>query len=155
PLGYHSPLDPELAAEGGMCKVAVRSTFAPGAVTVTAASPGLASGTATFTTIALGTSAVVRPAAFSNKGLSSPIVKIEAVATTIRYYIGNRSLVGIEILDASGRMITMVSGSKQERGWHVLPLSDESRGGRTAAGLYVVRCMVDGVAYVKRVAIVR
>jgi hypothetical protein len=49
---WHSPGDPNLNAEGGMCKVAVKSTFAPGTVTVTATAAGLASGTATFTTVA-------------------------------------------------------------------------------------------------------
>jgi hypothetical protein len=48
PLGYHAPGDPELQAEGGMCKIAVRAQFTPGTVTVTATSPGLKSGTATF-----------------------------------------------------------------------------------------------------------
>jgi fibronectin type 3 domain-containing protein len=45
---YHSPGDPELQAEGGMTRVAVRSQFTPGTVTVTATAPGLASGSATF-----------------------------------------------------------------------------------------------------------
>jgi hypothetical protein len=48
PLTYHAPGDPELQAEGGMCKVAVRAQFTPGMVTVTASSPGLRSGSATF-----------------------------------------------------------------------------------------------------------
>jgi hypothetical protein len=48
PVSYHAPGDPELQAEGGMCKVAVRAQFAAGTVTVTATSPGLGSGTATF-----------------------------------------------------------------------------------------------------------
>ena len=51
PLNYHAPGDPELDAEAGLMKVAVRSTFAPGTVTVTAASPNLTSATATFTTV--------------------------------------------------------------------------------------------------------
>jgi beta-galactosidase len=45
---WHGPGDPELLAEGGMCMVAVRSQFTTGTVTVTATSPGLAQGTATF-----------------------------------------------------------------------------------------------------------
>ena len=53
PLNYHAPGDPELQAEGGMMKVAVRSTFVPGGVTVRASSPGLISGTATFQTVAV------------------------------------------------------------------------------------------------------
>ena len=53
PLSYHAPEDPELQAEGGLMKVAVRSTFTPGTVTVTASSPGLAAGSATFQTVAV------------------------------------------------------------------------------------------------------
>jgi hypothetical protein len=48
PLTYHSPGDPELQAEGGLCKVAVKAQFTPGTVTVTATSPGLGMGSATF-----------------------------------------------------------------------------------------------------------
>jgi hypothetical protein len=48
PVTYHSPGDPELSAEGGMCKVAVKAQFTPGMVTVTATSPGLGMGTASF-----------------------------------------------------------------------------------------------------------
>jgi hypothetical protein len=48
PATYHAPGDPELQAEGGMCKVAVRAQFTPGMVTVTATSPGLGMGTASF-----------------------------------------------------------------------------------------------------------
>ena len=51
PLGYHAPGDPELQAEGGLMKVAVRSTFTPGEITVTATSPGLGSGIAKFMTV--------------------------------------------------------------------------------------------------------
>jgi hypothetical protein len=52
PQGYHSPGDPNLSAEGGLAKVAVRAQFTPGTVTVTASAPGLKSGTATFTVVA-------------------------------------------------------------------------------------------------------
>jgi hypothetical protein len=48
PVTYHSPGDPELSAEGGMCKVAVKAQFTPGTVTVTATSPGLGMGTTSF-----------------------------------------------------------------------------------------------------------
>ena len=49
---YHSPGDHELTAEGGMCKVAVRSTFTAGTVTVNANSPGLCQGTASYNVVA-------------------------------------------------------------------------------------------------------
>src|ERR1700744_2346925 len=50
--GYHAPGDPNLSAEGGLAKVAVRAQFTPGTVTVTASSNGLKSGTATFNVVA-------------------------------------------------------------------------------------------------------
>ena len=48
---YHSPGDPELQVEGGMTRIALRSQFSPGSVTVTATSPGLTSGSASFTIV--------------------------------------------------------------------------------------------------------
>ena len=47
PLSYHAPGDPELQAEGGLMRVAVRTTFTPGAITVRVTSPGLLPGQAT------------------------------------------------------------------------------------------------------------
>ena len=48
-INYHAPGDPELAAEGGLAKIALGSQFTAGSVTVTATSPGLTTGTASFT----------------------------------------------------------------------------------------------------------
>ena len=48
PIGYHAPGSPELQFEGGLTKIALRSQFTAGAVTVTATAPGLKSGTATY-----------------------------------------------------------------------------------------------------------
>lgn len=48
PLGYHAPGDPELSAEGGMTKIALRSQFQLGTVTVTATSPGLGNGMVSY-----------------------------------------------------------------------------------------------------------
>lgn len=49
---FHSPGDPELNFEGGLTKVALRSSFTPGTVTVTASAPGLASGSVELTSVA-------------------------------------------------------------------------------------------------------
>ena len=49
---FHSPGDPELNFEGGLQKIALRSTFTPGTVTVTASAPGLASGSVTLSSTA-------------------------------------------------------------------------------------------------------
>ncbi len=48
---FHSPGDPELNFEGGLQKIALRSTFTPGTVTVTASAPGLTSSTVTLTSV--------------------------------------------------------------------------------------------------------
>ena len=50
---YHSPGDPELQVEGGMTRIALRSQFTPGTVTVTATAPGLTSGSVSFPIVAV------------------------------------------------------------------------------------------------------
>jgi hypothetical protein len=53
PYGFfHAPGDPELNFEGGLQKIALRSTFTPGTVTVTATAPGLASASVQLTSVA-------------------------------------------------------------------------------------------------------
>ncbi|BCG02470.1 hypothetical protein PPGU19_070380 (plasmid) [Paraburkholderia sp. PGU19] len=51
PQGYHAPGDPNLSAEGGMAKVAVRTQFTTGTVTVTVTSPNLGSASASFNVV--------------------------------------------------------------------------------------------------------
>lgn len=46
-LGYHSPGDPELQAEGGLMRIVARTTFTPGDIKVTVTSPGLQPGSCT------------------------------------------------------------------------------------------------------------
>lgn len=53
PISFHSPGDPNLFAEAGQIGVAVRSTFHPGTVTVTATAEGLDTGTLTFETVGI------------------------------------------------------------------------------------------------------
>jgi len=50
---YHSPGDPELQVEGGLTRIALRSQFTAGTVTVTATAPGLASGSVSFPIVAV------------------------------------------------------------------------------------------------------
>ena len=49
---FHSPGDPELNFEGGLQKIALRSTFTSGTVTVTASAPGLISGSVQLASVA-------------------------------------------------------------------------------------------------------
>ncbi|MDF2540557.1 MAG: outer rane adhesin like protein [Herbinix sp.] len=50
PMNYRAPGDPQLEAEGGLMKVAIRTGFTSGTVAVTASAEGLSSGTVSFTT---------------------------------------------------------------------------------------------------------
>ena len=158
PLGYHSPLDPELAAEGGMCKVAVRSTFTPGTVTITATSPGLGQGTATYTvnpvpagpTSVIGKTLSVSPAAM-------PAFKVDVTGGVMRYFIGKPADIAIEVLSVNGRVIKHVPASRQGAGWHPVQLRGTAAvGGSKGNGVYFVRCSVDGkYLSVNRMVLVR
>jgi beta-galactosidase len=73
---FHSPGDPELNFEGGLQKIALRSTFMPGTVTVTASAPGLQSGSVTLSS--------VTPPASSQSQSEAPVIIVPPVnvATT-------------------------------------------------------------------------
>jgi beta-galactosidase len=151
PLGYHSPLDKELAIEGGMCKVAVRTTFTPGTVTITATSPNLGTGTTSFDVVALDGTPVRRPAAFLTSRSDVPRIEIESFGGALRYFVSSPCLVSFDILNAGGKVVRRVAGSNQGQGWHIL----QPKGSREIAGngIHFVRCSVNGNALVKRVCI--
>jgi len=152
PLTYHSPLDPELAIEGGMCKVAVRTTFTTGTVTVTAKSTGLGDGTVSFPVVGLPGTSVQRPASFTISQGGMPILKVETVGGMLRYYISDPAFVSFEILNAAGRVLNKVSPSIQKQGWHPLQLSSMSSGHDAAGnGIYFVRASINGSTSVKRI----
>ena len=151
PLGYHSPLDPELAAEGGQCKVAVRSTFTTGTVTVTATSSGLGQGTASYTVYPVDQALSVNKAPVPEK----PVWKPSAYAVfvngrTVRYSVSAAVAVAVEVLDARGKVITRVAPLMLRSGWHRVPLD-----GATGNGVYFIR-FIDGgrIACVKKFFVV-
>jgi beta-galactosidase len=160
PLTYHSPLDPELAIEGGMCKVAVRTTFATGTVNVTATSPNLGTGTTSFPVVAAGSTSALRPAAFSTRDADAPLLKIAAGNGMVRYFISQAADVSAEICDANGKILARTQSSRQAQGWH--PIALRGAPGRTAGGrsfsgngVYFVRCSAGGNECVKRIFILR
>ncbi|HUI92482.1 MAG TPA: DUF4982 domain-containing protein [Chitinivibrionales bacterium] len=155
PVGYHSPLDPELEAEGGLSKVAVRSTFMPGTVNVTAASPGLTSGTASFATVPIGMTPVYRPAASFSAAASLPAFKLENAKGVVRYFIDQPAHVAVDILNASGKVVQRIAGAQQDRGWHLVQLTGASTGSGSVSGIYLIRANVDGNVFVKRVFALR
>jgi hypothetical protein len=153
-----SPGDPYLLAEGGMCKIAVRSNFSPGTVTVTATSAGLGQGTATFTTVAAEPVVTLqKPVRQNGLSFTVPDIFAAAVGGEIRYFIGRQSNVEIQILDAQGRILAGVPRDRAAEGWHRLPLGAAPNTGITKGnGVYFFRCTLDGgYQYVKRIVMVR
>jgi hypothetical protein len=158
PLGYHAPLDPNLAAEGGLIKVAIRSTFTPGVVTVTATSPGLGTGNALFTVVPVPTIpvSVQRPAMHATAASAVPALDIRTINGAVRYYISCPSLVSFEILDARGRILERTANSKVEAGWHPIAINGTLGNGKsTSDGICFIRLDVDGGHFVKQVLLVR
>jgi len=153
PLGYHAPLDTNLAAEGGMIKVAVRSTFTPGTVNVTATSPGLGGGSASFTVVAAPPPppVAVRPGIRVASGLTIPTFNVRAARGILRYYVSSPSFVSVQVLDAAGRVVATMPRARASEGWHAVPLD-----GAWSNGIYLVRLAADGgYRYVKPVALMR
>ncbi len=154
---YHSPGDPELTAEGGMCKVAIRSTFTPGMVTVNATSGSL-TGTTSFTVYP-----VPAPPPVSVRGPVCPAarmtpasMRIATAGGIIRYYISQPANVSVEILDARRKeAIVKIPALRQETGWHQARPAAPGNETMMNNGVYFVRCSVDGQSVVKRVVMVR
>jgi beta-galactosidase len=101
---FHSPGDPELNFEGGLTKIALRSTFTPGAVTVTATAPGLASSTVQLSSVAppapvqsQAPSIIVPPVSASVTAGESATFTVAASgsgALNYQWYIGNTAIAG-------------------------------------------------------------
>jgi hypothetical protein len=71
---YHAPGDPELQAEGGLQKIAIQSQFTTGTVTVTATSPGLTTGTASFT---------IQPVPSFQPPPTAPVIILQPASTAV------------------------------------------------------------------------
>jgi beta-galactosidase len=101
---FHSPGDPELNFEGGLTKVALRSTFTPGVVTVTATTPGLVSSTVQLNSVAppalvqsQAPSIIVPPVSTSITAGQSATFTVAATgsgALNYQWYLGNTAIAG-------------------------------------------------------------
>ena len=101
---FHSPGDPELNFEGGLTKIALRSTFTPGVVTVTATAPGLASSTVQLSSVAppppvqsQAPSIIVPPVSASITAGQSATFTVAASgsgALNYQWYIGSTAIAG-------------------------------------------------------------
>jgi hypothetical protein len=152
-FNYHAPGDSNLAIEGGKCKVAVRTTFTTGTVTVTANSAGLGSGTTSFTVGSNTTPVTYRiPAAMAPRSMV-PALKIGVSGSTVRYYISSPAVVAVDLISANGTVVTRVPPAKQSQGWHPIQ-SAAIAGGAKAAGVYFARFSLDcGYQCVKRILV--
>jgi hypothetical protein len=153
---YHSPGDPELTAEGGMCKVAIRSTFTTGTVTVNATS-GALKGTTSYTVYPVPPlpPVSVRGPVYPAARTAPAALRIATAGGIIRYYISDPADVSVEILDASGKAMVKIPASRQESGWHQVRHATPSGEMMLNNGVYFVRCGLDGQSVVKRVVMVR
>jgi hypothetical protein len=137
---YHAPGDPELSAEGGMCKVAVRSTFTPGIVTVTATSPGLSEGTTSFTVYPVNQPVNIIPSkyfALINKENLKLITS--TTGKIIKYFINVSSNISIDVFNSAGRILYNKNLSKIHSGWHSIVLNDNKENNFSKNGIYLIR----------------
>ena len=157
PKGYRAPLDPTLPAEGGMTKIAVKSKFTPGPVTVSATAAGLTAGTVTYT-IYPAQDVIVPSQGIATHPPSAAALaaRIGIFGNAIKYYLSRPSAVSIEIMNANGRVVQTISALKQTAGWHPLLLRTQDNPGAYGNGVYFIRLSADGNDQcVKRVLFVR
>jgi beta-galactosidase len=155
---YHAPFDPELTAEGGMTRIAVRSQFTTGIVTVKATSPGLNDGIATFTVVPVPVPCPVNTigSLHSASAAIMPTISLGLYGSMIKYCLNTPASVSFEILNAGGRVISRTPISKQSEGWHVLNCWNRKNTGTNGNGIYFVKCTVDGKVFAKkRIVVVR
>jgi hypothetical protein len=152
---WHAPGDTELLIEGGKCKVAVRSQFTNGVVTVKAKSAGLADGAVNFTVYNLdGSTPVIGSPQSFNTAQRMPELKLWSRGGVIGYYIDRPANVSVDVLSAGGRLVSRTTAALRTVGWHPVLLTSAPSG--AMSGVYFVRCFVDGRDMgAKRVMVVR
>jgi hypothetical protein len=158
PKGYRAPLDSTLPAEGGMTKIAVKSKFTTGSVTVSAKAAGLTTGTATYTIYpAKNTTVSAQRPTVAVPSVSALNAQIGIFGSAIRYYIGKQASVSIEVMNASGRVLQKIAHPKQTEGWHPLQLGrTPDNTGAFGNGVYFIRLSADGKNQcVKRIMFIR
>jgi hypothetical protein len=134
---FHSPGSPELAIEGGMSKVAVRTRFSSGIVTVSASSAGITGGSTSF----MIQGDLVHQDVSPTIGDAVLHSQLDVTRRAIRYYLSQSANVSIEILNANGRVLQRISAGNQKQGWHPVTLFNRVRAN---SGVYIVRLLVDG-----------
>jgi hypothetical protein len=152
---YHSPGDKELTAEGGKCRIAVRSTFTPGVVTVSASASGLSGSSVSFTTYPVpngGVMTTVGKQTFLNyEALSA---KIFNTSKGVRYFLNRTADISINVFDATGRCILNFSNIRASEGWHTLAICNPNLSNVKGKGVYVVKISSnDGYRLMRKVVV--
>jgi beta-galactosidase len=106
---YHAPGDKELMAEGGQMKIAVRSTYTPGTITVSASAAGLISGSTSFQTYPVDdvTAISSRLGAFPGSQVIPQTRTFRVIGKTFSLpaqYAGKK--VALKVYDLSGKLLT-------------------------------------------------
>jgi hypothetical protein len=124
PKTWHAPGDPELSIEGGKCKVAVRTTFTPGTVNVTATSSGLESGQISFNVLPVTApvTTIVKQAQLT-QNLQENFLQLISNGNKIHYYLSEPSFISYDIVEANGRIIMSKQNFYSDKGWHQLIIS--------------------------------
>ena len=156
PVTYRAPLDHTLPAEGGMTKIAIKSRFTAGPVTVTAQAAGLTTGTLTYTIdpVTDAPTGVMVPMSAAPTQFSKALAQISVSGNTLRYLIAQSAKVSVDVLNPSGKVVKHSAESQMAAGWHTIAMKGISKS--SAAGVYFVCIGINGIQQnAKRVFIVR
>ena len=146
--GWHSAGDPNLNIEGGMAQVAVRSQFTTGNVTVSANVAGLPNPSGSVSYAITPVLDIVRTDTVPATGIrvmpeqgTIAAVKLAMAGKVLKYYLNTTAVVGVDIMNASGRLVQRIKATKQFAGWHPIGASLQQMQG---SGVLLFRFNVDG-----------
>jgi hypothetical protein len=146
--GWHGPGDPNLNIEGGMAQVAVRSQFTTGTVTVSANVAGLPNPSGSVSYDITPVLDIVRTDTVPTVGIrvmpeqrTVASVKLAMAGKVLKYYLNTTAVVGVDIMNASGRLVQRIKATKQSAGWHPIGASLQQIQG---SSVLLFRFNVDG-----------
>jgi hypothetical protein len=149
--GWHSPGDPNLNIEGGMAMVAVRSQFSTGPVTVSATT-GLPTPNASVIYNITPVLDIVRTDTVPSVGVrimpgqrAVATVKLAMSGKVLKYYLNTTAVVGVDIMNAGGRLVQRIPAARQSAGWHPIGSGLAASHNKVQGnGVFLFRFTVDG-----------
>jgi hypothetical protein len=122
-------------------------------VTVRTASDALAA--APVSAVAVAATASAAPAPVLRTGLDLVAPNPAAARARIEYTLARAASVRVSVIDVQGRAVAQLADGILAPGRHVATWNGEDARGRAPAGLYFVRCEIDGRAWTRRLVIAR